>query len=944
MAFHKDFNCRTSPAFVDYIRLDSGNAASLQPGRSYEIEFKANYGKIVISAAALDINDPWRETLVGGHIDPTDPAEGVGSTIESWNHVMLEVQLFSPDQSAAVASWRTVNGWDQQEEFLFEHTVTTTAPSRPGLWKCRMTNRGSKHSNAYIRVSHNFDRAPLVTRPIPRVLIDHAYQIILEALTPKAHINGRNLNIDFSSELLDYFGAAAAGILDPPAQQLPGGLQGTGSLEDFVLDASTGGQLQYAMDQEFRRRRDKWQKIIDTNPANSTQAMAARQKLTENEEWRAGWMERVEIDWPALHVHAAVAQLHLEREFDLLMFGSHTADIIDLVKGMIDLYICFDPQLTRAHVLVLLPDLDTGVLLDLLQDFGLAPDVHEELIKRIEPVVRDAGPLLGRYLGEAMGHLGGGDVVFHRLNADQINWVARYTRIPRETLAPPIDTGIDDDTPVIDGGPLTPGTPPAPGPMPPEFVLAKPPNAPSRPAFCTQQLDRIEHLVFLMMENRSFDHMLGYLGLPAGSTVEGVRGRHTNIVSGFTQPLELLPARDAVRDPITKIFDSPWHSFDHVTKHIANGAMSGFAQDFDDKHKGYGQYVMTYYTGEELETYDRLAREHTICDHWFAAFPGGTWPNRWSTLSGNTPELGNLELDDPRIGFLTGNTIFDTLTKFGIDWKVFESDLTLVRTYDKYRLDTNRILPFHNRYDPSRGFRETARAGQLPAVTFVEPNFRDIPPLSSANDDLAPADLRHGQNFIACVVDALRQSPKWSKTLLLITYDEHGGFYDHVPPPGTELGPPEWIGKVPPLLNTTQKCDYMGVRVPAIVVSPLAARGGVCKQVFDHCSIIKTILLRHRAKFPTAVFTQFGARVNMAADLGLALAASAPPIETSYVPLPQRIATASFPSRARGAAPPPPAAPVKNDFHQSLLRGFLPRRKPRQLPTTPASGTITPRR
>ena len=328
---------------------------------------------------------------------------------------------------------------------------------------------------------------------------------------------------------------------------------------------------------------------------------------------------------------------------------------------------------------------------------------------------------------------------------------------------------------------------------------------------------------------------------------------------------------------------------------------------------------MTYYDGRDLHTYDRLARDQLICDHWFAAFPGGTWPNRWTTLGGSTPELDNLEPDDDRIGFLTGSTIFDLLTQREIDWRVFESDLSLVRSYDRLRLNVSHVLPYEDKREPSLGFEALARAGRLPAVTFVEPNFRDIPPLSTANDDLAPADLTRGPNFVARVYDALHASPAWGRTLLLVTYDEHGGFYDHVAPPGTARAPaPAELAPIPRIHPSAPA--HLGVRVPAIVASPFVARGGVCKEIFDHTTIIKTILLRHRQRLPPADFTRFGPRVCWAADLGLALSQAIPPIEGQVTALRRPPAPAPKQGFARNPA-------ERSEIHRILQAGFLPRRR-----------------
>jgi phospholipase C len=389
-------------------------------------------------------------------------------------------------------------------------------------------------------------------------------------------------------------------------------------------------------------------------------------------------------------------------------------------------------------------------------------------------------------------------------------------------------------------------------------------------------LDEIQTIVVVMMENRSFDHMLGYLRQlhprPAHLGYEGFSGEEINNVHNVHPGFKMQPATRAnIPDPVTAIYPGPEHGFSRVKGQVADGQMSGFAQDYEDRYPddGIGQWVLTYYTDKELPTYYRLAADYAVCDHWFASHPGSTWPNRWVTMSGSTPFLENPDVGDPAIGFLHQTTIFDLLTRRGIEWRVFESDLSLIRTFDNFRLDADRVIPYTNYDDQSRSFEDVARAGALPPVVFVEPNFSDVPPLSTADDDLCPVDLAKGQDFVARVYAALQKSPQWPRTLMLVTYDEHGGFFDHVPPPGTPLGPPEWIGKVPRV--HPDGADHLGVRVPALVVSPWVTPGSVCKQVFDHTTIIKTILLRHRAKFETPDFVTLGHRVNQAAHLGIAL-------------------------------------------------------------------------
>ena len=259
----------------------------------------------------------------------------------------------------------------------------------------------------------------------------------------------------------------------------------------------------------------------------------------------------------------------------------------------------------------------------------------------------------------------------------------------------------------------------------------------------------------------------------------------------------------------------------------------------------------------------------------------------------------------------------------GIDWRVFESDLSLVRTFARYRLDATHLVPFVDPDDLSRNFEVIARAGQLPPVVFVEPNFSDVPPLSTADDDLSPVHLAKGQRFVARVFDALRASTQWAHTLMIVVYDEHGGFFDHVAPPGTPLGPPELVGKIARI--HPDGADHLGVRVPAIFASPWVAPGGVCHQVFDHTSIIKTILLRHRARFDTTDFTLLGPRVNQAAHLGVALSPLATHDDHTQ-PLSAAVPAGPAPRLVTSVVADhgAPDAPGATPFGEALYRSFLP--------------------
>ena len=186
---------------------------------------------------------------------------------------------------------------------------------------------------------------------------------------------------------------------------------------------------------------------------------------------------------------------------------------------------------------------------------------------------------------------------------------------------------------------------------------------------------------------------------------------------------------------------------------------------------------MGYYNAGQVPVYDALAREFMICQRWFAAHPGSTFCNRFYTLTGrlNRDSFGNFEFNN-----FTGDdfkpvstkTIFDHLSDHGVSWHYYEHRYCTLRLFERYTTDINYIVDVD---DPSRGFYASAMAGTLPSVSFIDPNFIDEPD-GQDNDDGAPSDIRAGQNLIGRVVNAVMQGPKWNKTLLIITYDEHGGF------------------------------------------------------------------------------------------------------------------------------------------------------------------------
>lgn len=372
-------------------------------------------------------------------------------------------------------------------------------------------------------------------------------------------------------------------------------------------------------------------------------------------------------------------------------------------------------------------------------------------------------------------------------------------------------------------------------------------------------LANIDHIVVLMMENRSFDHMLGYLSKHGGrADIDGLHGGETNRYKGENYPSLLLSD--------TTFLESPDHSHKGVVNQIAGGTCDGFVASFADllaEHHpnetvDLGR-IMGYHNAANVPVYDALAREFLICQRWFAAHPGPTFCNRFYTLTGrlNRDSFGNFEFDN-----FTGDdfkpvatrSILDHLTEAGVDWRYYEHRYCFLRLFSQYTTDDHFIVDADH---PVKGFFACAQAGTLPAVSFIDPNFIDEPD-GQDNDDGAPADITAGQNLIGSVVNAVMQGPKWQKTLLLITYDEHGGFYDHVNPMDSR-----YRVKAKPVSGI----DHYGLRVPTFVVSPWVDQGRASDVVFDHTSIAKTIARRFMSASPP----DMGERVAAANDLSMVL-------------------------------------------------------------------------
>jgi phospholipase C len=319
----------------------------------------------------------------------------------------------------------------------------------------------------------------------------------------------------------------------------------------------------------------------------------------------------------------------------------------------------------------------------------------------------------------------------------------------------------------------------------------------------------IEHVVVVMMENRSFDHIFGWL--------PGADGKQAGLQypdsSGVEHPTYGL-APDFTGCP----HPDPDHSYSGGRTEYDGGKMDGFLQTGSND-----LYPIGYYVEEDLPFHSALARNYTVLDQWFCSILSSTFPNRLFLHSANTDRLSNT------LDFTSLPTIWDELAASGVSATYYFSNVPVLAFWG---------LKYLGISAPYEQFLTDASQGTLPSVSFVDPKFTLLD-LDTANDNHPHTDVRRGDSFLAQVFHTLATGPDWPSTVLVITYDEWGGFFEHVPPPRAvrPAGDPDTD-----LVNGEV---LLGFRVPAVVASPFSvgdpAQPTVQHSVFDHTSVLKLI-------------------------------------------------------------------------------------------------------
>jgi phospholipase C len=408
-----------------------------------------------------------------------------------------------------------------------------------------------------------------------------------------------------------------------------------------------------------------------------------------------------------------------------------------------------------------------------------------------------------------------------------------------------------------------------------------------------------DHIVVVMMENHSFDNVLGMLPVAGQPQADGLTfgssGNALNSNPGAPGTPAVVTAYPLASTAQAGSVTQDWNA---THEQIDNGKMDGFVQSVDSTEP------MGYFPPDVLPFAYSFATTFTVANRWFCSAPCQTYPNRRFLMAGTaygdiaTSEASLLQSPPPN------GTIFDQLHSHGISWGNYYTDLPQALMIPSI------IEKYPKNVQPLSQFLVDLALGNLPQVSFVDPEFGVITEVGSilaqfaaaeglgdyiktqGGDEESPQDMYYGEAWAYLILEAVMNSSSWPRTLFIYTYDEHGGYYDHVPPPAAI--PPD---SIPPELSAGDSpggYDIYGPRVPAMVASPYSIPNGVTNVVHDHTSVLATI----EAKWNLPALTYRDANAATVMDF---LDLTSPP---AYLKPPTSSITAPSPSGASGPVAP----------------------------------------
>jgi phospholipase C len=370
----------------------------------------------------------------------------------------------------------------------------------------------------------------------------------------------------------------------------------------------------------------------------------------------------------------------------------------------------------------------------------------------------------------------------------------------------------------------------------------------------------IEHVFVVMLENRSFDHLLGFSQIQGTDTsgnptkIDGLTGKESNVspkgeTVGVSSPGDFLfghgpghEFKDVKEQMCGKggTYSSPAPPPGQIDSNINN---SGYVSNYSLYDRKNPEAIMKCFSPEQLPVLTTLAKEFAVCDQWFSSMPGPTWPNRLFVHAASSAGLD----DSPSFsralkstlynGFKFDNgTIYDLLDNDKRDWMIYSDD-----EFPQVLSIAGMRANFHKHFRPFKLFKQDVSDPLFSkSYVFLEPDYHAFTGKFLGGNSQHPMDdVTSGEKLLKNVYESIRSSPHWEKSLLIITYDEHGGFYDHVIPPAT-IHPGDSITEPG---NNHNNFDFrqLGLRVPTIIVSPLVAKGTIDHTIYDHTSVLATI-------------------------------------------------------------------------------------------------------
>jgi phospholipase C len=421
----------------------------------------------------------------------------------------------------------------------------------------------------------------------------------------------------------------------------------------------------------------------------------------------------------------------------------------------------------------------------------------------------------------------------------------------------------------------------------------------------------IQHVIVLMLENRSFNHLLAYSGIPG---LQGVDTNKTNPGPGGIA----VPLNNAAPDVLKT---DPGHEFEDVDRQIYRAPRpstpapaSARITTMDGFVTTGGPEAMGCVDPNHVPIFTTLARQFLVCDNWFSSMPGPTWPNRFFVHAGSSGGLANSPSNLTTIGSMLWSklgfsfehgTLYDALELAGKTWRVYHGD----HFPQVCAIDT---MPAVFVADPDKfralkHFAADLQGDDVADYTFIEPDYSILSKFANGNSQHPDGALSAGEQLISDVYAALTKSNAWQSSLLFIVYDEHGGFYDQMPPPASK--PPGDAplnvdkAKFPP--SPPFAFDQYGIRVPAVVVSPWIKPGTVTHGLYDHTSIIRTVYdvfgLPGQLTNRDAAATSFNPLLQSTVQM-----TAAPELPKVFIPGPAPLS----PAMAPAPVPPTPAPPT----------------------------------